>query len=132
MKCPRDSQALVFVDDGRHLRDRCPRCEGVLLDRDEVASALGRGARQVELDVCPECNALWLDRGELDKIGRKKPAAKKAALVAGAAAAGVAVAMAATPEKHSGLGEAAADIAAEGAIDPAFEFAVEAIGALLS
>ena len=104
MKCPRDSQALVFVDDGRHLRDRCPRCEGVLLDRDEVASALRRGARE----------------------------AKKAALVAGAAAAGVAVAMAATPEKHSGLGEAAADIAAEGAIDPAFEFAVEAIGALLS
>ena len=35
MKCPRDSQALVFVDDGRHMRDRCPKCEGVLLDRDE-------------------------------------------------------------------------------------------------
>ena len=167
MKCPRDAQALVFVDDGRHMRDRCPRCEGVLLDRDEVASALGRGAgkavlsagrlanlpdsglacprdgaamrrvlhREVEVDICPECNALWLDPGELDKIGRKKPAGKKAAMAVGAAAAGAAVAMAATPEKQSlvsGLGEIAADIAVEGTIDLVFDFAVEAIGALFS
>jgi Zn-finger nucleic acid-binding protein len=163
MKCPRDSQALVFVDDGRHMRDRCPGCEGVLLDRDEVMGALGRGVGkaglsraelaklaasslacpregatmrqlmhgEVELDICPECNALWVDPGELDKIVRKKPAGKgkKAAVAAGALAA------AATPERQSlvsGLGEAVAEIAAEGAIDLVFDFAVEAIGALFS
>jgi len=170
MKCPRDSQALVFVDDGRHMRDRCPGCEGVLLDRDEVMGALGRGVGkaalsraelaklaasslacpregatmrqlmhgEVELDICPECNALWVDPGELDKIVRKKPAGKgkKAAVAAGALAAGAAVAAAAaTPERQSlvsGLGEAVAEIAAEGAIDLVFDFAVEAIGALFS
>jgi Zn-finger nucleic acid-binding protein len=169
MKCPRDSQPLVFVDDGRHMRDRCPECEGVLLDRDEVVSALGRrpgkgaaspagqvdalapsglacprdGAamrrlvhREVELDLCPECSALWLDPGELDKISHRKRGAGKAAVAAGALAAGGALAAAAaTPEKQSlvsGLGEAAAEIAVEGAIDLVFEFAVEAIGALFS
>ena len=42
MKCPRDGTVLVFVDDGNHLRDRCPECEGVLVDRDELAAALGK------------------------------------------------------------------------------------------
>jgi len=44
MKCPRDGKALVFIDDGQHLRDRCAQCEGVLLDRQEVAAALGKHA----------------------------------------------------------------------------------------
>ena len=42
MKCPREGTALVFVDDGNHMRDRCPKCEGTLLDREEVVAALGK------------------------------------------------------------------------------------------
>src|SRR6187401_3139756 len=55
MKCPRDSKALVFIDDGQHLRDRCPQCEGVLLDSQEVAAALGKQAG----------NTVALERGQI-------------------------------------------------------------------
>lgn len=44
MKCPRDGKVLVFTDDGRHQRNKCPECRGVLLGADEVDGALGRGA----------------------------------------------------------------------------------------
>jgi Zn-finger nucleic acid-binding protein len=50
MKCPRDAKALVFVDTGMNMRDRCPACEGVLIDRTELASVLGKAhGRSVEL-----------------------------------------------------------------------------------
>ena len=168
MKCPRDGQALVFVDDGRHLRDRCPGCEGVLLDRSEVVAALGSSAggevtlaaarlaglppgtlacprdgktlhrldhRGIELDLCPECNALWLDAGEMEKVRslkRPKGTARKAAAAAGAMAAGAAVAAAADkPSLVSGLGELAGEVAIEEGIDLVFEFAIDAVGALV-
>ena len=174
MKCPREGTTLVFVDDGRHLRDRCPKCEGVLLDREELVAALGKGQgrtmtlaagkvaslpegklacprdgaamrrldhQQVELDLCPTCCSLWLDAGELEKIRGLKAnqgAAGRKAALAGAAAAAVAgatVAAAASPDKQgvvAGLAEAAGEVAVEGAIDLVFEFAVDAVGSLIS
>ena len=174
MKCPREGTTLVFVDDGRHLRDRCPECEGVLLDREELAAALGKGQgrkvalaadkvaslpegklacprdgtamrrldhQQVELDLCPACGSLWLDRGELEKIrglkGAGAGAGRKAALAGAAAvaAAGAAAATAGSPDRQgivSGLAEAAGEVAAEGAIDVVFEFAIDAVGTLVS
>jgi Zn-finger nucleic acid-binding protein len=168
MKCPRDGKVLVFVDDGHHLRDRCPACEGVLLDRAELAAALGKGQGRtvalaaekvaslpagnlacprdgamlhqldhqgVELDLCPQCGSLWLDRGEIDKIrGKGGKGARKAALAGAAAVAGASVAAAAANPGTvvSTVTEVARDVAVEGAIEVVFEFAAEAIGALLS
>jgi Zn-finger nucleic acid-binding protein len=171
MKCPRDGKVLVFVDDGNHLRDRCPDCEGVLLDRAELAAALGKAQGRtvalaadkvaelpagslscprdgamlrrldhqgVELDLCSRCGSLWLDRGEIDKIrgqGGKKGAGKKAALAGAAAVAGASVAAAASANSNtlaSTVGEVARDVAVEGGIEIVFQFAAEALGALLS
>ena len=169
MKCPRDGQAMVFCDDGNHLRDRCPRCEGVLLASEEVVVALGRHGgnpaaldadhiaglpeggiacprdgtgmrridhRGVELDLCPQCRALWLDAGEVEKIrgiaarGRKS---RKGKLAAGAAVAAAAAASAADkPGLAAQVAEAAGEVAVSGAIDLAFEFVGEALGALFS
>jgi Zn-finger nucleic acid-binding protein len=168
MKCPRDGKVLVFVDDGNHLRDRCPACEGVLLDREELAAALGKrqggsvslaaakiaslpagslacprdGAmlhrldhQGVELDLCPRCRSLWLDRGEIDKIrGQGGKGARNAALAGAAAVAGASLAAEAGGRSSvvSAVGEVARDVAVEGAIEVVFEFAAEALGALLS
>jgi Zn-finger nucleic acid-binding protein len=50
MKCPRDGKVLVFVDTGMNMRDRCPACEGVMIDRAELAGVLGKAhGRSVEL-----------------------------------------------------------------------------------
>ena len=173
MKCPRDGLAMVFCDDGNHLRDRCPGCEGVLLASEEVVAALGRHGgnpaaldtdhvaglpeggiacprdrtamrrldhRGVELDLCPQCRALWLDAGEIEKIRGIAAKAKKSrkGKVAARAAAGAAVAAAAAasaadkPGLVAQVAEVAGEVAITGAIDLAFEFVGEALGALLS
>lgn len=171
MKCPRDRAVLAFADDGRHMRNKCPDCRGILLGDDEIGEALGNRAgnapavldaervaalapsglkcprdeqpmrrfehRGVELDLCPECRALWLDAGELEKIAAlkgKRPGRKTAALAGAAALAGGAAVAAAAADKPSmvaGLAEAAGEVAVSGAIDLAFEFVGEAVGALL-
>jgi Zn-finger nucleic acid-binding protein len=165
MKCPRDGQVLVFVDTGMNTRDRCPACEGVLIDRTELAGVLGKahgksvelaaervaqlpqGAiacprdgtklhrldyQGVELDLCPQCSSLWLDGGEVEKVRASAKPRLKPAVAAGAVVAGVTVAAAAETSMASAIGEVARDVAVEGAIEVVFEFAAEALGALLS
>ena len=93
--------------------------------------------QEIELDICPRCQALWLDAGEIEKIRARGGTKRKAVLAAGAASAavgGVAAASAAGAPQSSLLGGAAelvGTVAAEGVIDLACEFAVEAIGAVL-
>jgi Zn-finger nucleic acid-binding protein len=166
MKCPRDGKVLVFVDTGMNTRDRCSACEGVLIDRTELAGVLGKvHGRSVELaaervaqlphsslacprdgsklhrldyqgievDLCSQCSSLWLDGGELDKIRAAAKPRFKPAVAAGAVLAGVTVAAAAEETSIiSAVGEVARDVAVEGGIEVVFEFAAEAIGALLS
>ena len=42
---PRSAQVMTFIDDGTHMRNRCPDCTGLLLDEAEVATALGQGRK---------------------------------------------------------------------------------------
>lgn len=166
MKCPRDGKGLVFVDTGMNTRDRCPECQGMLIDRTELAGILGKahgrsvvlatervaqlpqsslacprdGAQLhrldyqgIELDLCPQCSSLWLDGGELDKVRAAAKPRLKPAVAAGAVLAGVAVTAAAEESSLVGaVGEAAGEVAIEGLIEVVFEFAGEALGALLS
>src|SRR5436305_12899869 len=43
----------------------CVKCTSVL---DKA------GVGDVEVDLCPSCGGLWLDHGEIERIGRGKPA----------------------------------------------------------
>lgn len=43
----------------------CVKCTSVL-DKARVGD--------VEVDLCPSCGGLWLDHGEIERIGRGKPA----------------------------------------------------------
>ena len=45
---------------------RCPRCEGVELERVRFL-----GASDITLDRCPNCGGFWLDGGELDLVNRE-------------------------------------------------------------
>ena len=92
--------------------------------------------QDIELDICPQCQALWLDAGEIEKIRARGGSKRNAAMAAGAAAAavgGAAVASAAAPQSSllGSAGELVGTVAAEGVIDLACEFAVEAIGSVL-
>ena len=92
--------------------------------------------QDIEVDICPACSALWLDAGEIEKIKARGGSRRKAALAAGATAAalgGAAVASAAAPQSSllGGAAELVGSVAAEGVIDLACEFAVEAIGSVL-
>jgi Zn-finger nucleic acid-binding protein len=93
---------------------------------------------EVEIDLCPECGSLWLDAGEIEKIGARKPrkGARKAAAAAAVAAAGGAAAFAAAdPGVRSSLlgnlASGAGELAVDGVVEVAIEFAGEALGALL-
>jgi Zn-finger nucleic acid-binding protein len=43
----------------------CVKCTSVL-DKARVAD--------IEVDLCPSCGGLWLDHGEIERLGRGKPA----------------------------------------------------------
>jgi len=45
---------------------RCPRCEGVQLEKVRFL-----GASDITLDRCPNCGGFWLDGGELDLVNRE-------------------------------------------------------------
>ena len=156
MKCPRDSKVMTFIDDGTHMRNRCPDCSGLLLDEAEVAAALGHKPdaariaalppskvacprdgktmralehKGVEVDLCAACGSLWLDAGELEKVSARKSRAGRNAAMAGAAlAGGVAVAAAASPAQAS-VGSGIGEAVAEGAIEIAFELVGEVLSA---
>jgi Zn-finger nucleic acid-binding protein len=95
--------------------------------------------REVEIDLCAECGALWLDAGELDKLGagkgRKGSRKAMAAAALVAAGAGAATVAAANPVAQSSFVSSIADsvggFAVEGVVEVAFEFAGEALGALV-
>jgi Zn-finger nucleic acid-binding protein len=95
--------------------------------------------KEVELDLCPDCGALWLDAGELDKIGARKASRKALAGAALAAAGGAAAVAAAAPgagssivrDLASGVGEFVGEIAVDGVVEVALEFAGQAVGTLL-
>ena len=118
MKCPRDRSVLVFTDQGSHPRNKCPKCSGLLVSKEEVLAILegkapeparlaalpesglacprdGANLRRidhqgVEVDVCLECYSVWLDSGELEKIVALRKKGKKTAGRAAVAAAAVA------------------------------------------
>jgi len=94
--------------------------------------------QDVEIDLCPDCGALWLDAGELEKLGKgKRKGARKAAAVAALAAAGAGAATVAAADpgvRSSLLGNVASsvgEVVGDGVIEVAFEFAGQAVGALL-
>jgi len=95
--------------------------------------------QEVEIDLCPECGSLWLDNGELDKLGgaRRKGSGRKAAAVAALAAAGAGAATVAAADpgvRSSLLGDVASsvgEVAVDGVVEIAIEFAGQAVGALL-
>jgi Zn-finger nucleic acid-binding protein len=159
MKCPRDGAVLTFIDDGTHMRNRCPGCSGWLLDEAEVATALGGGRKPdaarlaslpvskvacprdgkpmralehkgVEVDLCAACGSLWLDAGELEKMGARKSNAGRNAAAAAALAGGVAVAAAAAPAQASTLGNVASGVG-EVLADGAIEVVFELVGEVL-
>jgi len=103
VRCPRDgTEALEVPTLGRRRRfrtDVCPACNGVWLDRGEVAKASGdkeverlivdyaagptglacprcgtemaaRPVGDLRLDVCPACRGVWADAGELETAAR--------------------------------------------------------------
>ena len=88
----------------------------------------------IELDLCPQCGSLWLDGGELDKVRAAAKPRLKPAVAAGGVLAGVTVTAAAAEQNSliGAVGEAAGEVAIEGLIEVVFEFAGEALGALLS
>jgi Zn-finger nucleic acid-binding protein len=92
----------------------------------------------VELDLCADCGSLWLDAGELGKVGKKgvrkgRKAAATAALVAaaGLSAGAVAAEPAARGSLVGDIASGVGELAVDGVVEVALEFAGEAIGALL-
>jgi Zn-finger nucleic acid-binding protein len=159
MKCPRDGAVMTFIDDGTHMRNRCPGCSGLLLDEAEVAAALGgrkpdaarvaalpaskvacprdgKAMRSlehkgVELDLCEACGSLWLDAGELEKVtARESKAGRNAAVAAAALAGGAAVAAAASPAQASAAGSALSGVG-DAVVGGGIEIVFELVGEVL-
>ncbi len=154
MKCPRDGTVMTFIDDGAHMRNRCPGCSGLLLDKEEVAAALGRKPdparvaalpqskvacprdgkpmralehNGVELDMCAACGALWFDAGELEKVTERKSRAGRNVAVAAAVVGGVAVAGVAVAAAASPAQASVADGAVSGIGDVVAGGAIEVV-----
>jgi Zn-finger nucleic acid-binding protein len=149
---------MTFIDDGAHMRNRCPDCSGLFLDEEEVAAALGRKPdparvaalpvgkvacprdgkpmralehKGVELDLCAACGALWFDAGELEKVtARKSNAGRNAAVAAAALAGGAAVAAVAAPAQASAVGSAGSGIG-DAVAGGAIEVVFELVGEVL-
>ena len=159
MKCPRDRSVLVFTDEGLHPRNKCRKCNGFLVSKEEVLAVLAGKAppaeklaalpesdaacprdnstmrriehNGVEVEVCLECYSVWLDAGEFEKILEQAKKAKRMKVAAAVAGAG-AVAAAAQPAQAQSLVGSIAEGVGEIAVEGAIELAFEAIGSILS
>ena len=159
MKCPRDRSVLVFTDQGSHPRNKCPKCSGLLVSKEEVLAILDGKAPEparlaalpesglacprdgatlrridhqgVEVDVCLECYSVWLDPGELEKIFALRKKGKKSAGRAVAAAGAVAGAAALAAAAQPAQAQSVASSLAEGAAGVGIDIAFELLGEVL-